>query len=53
MADEHKHQINVECKNCGQAFTAFLEQIAEHNLQVTCPCCGQSQEITAPGVKTQ
>jgi hypothetical protein len=39
MADE---QMDVLCKNCGQAFTVFLKQMADHNEKVVCPCCGAS-----------
>ena len=34
-------KINVVCKNCGQAFSAFLRDMAEHNAKVSCPNCGK------------
>lgn len=34
-------KINVVCKNCGQAFSAFLRDMAEHNAKVACPNCGK------------
>jgi uncharacterized Zn-finger protein len=39
MEDE---KIELECEGCGQVFTAFLRQIAEHNGKVTCPGCGKT-----------
>ena len=32
-------KINVACKNCGQAFSAFLRDMAEHSAKVACPNC--------------
>jgi uncharacterized Zn-finger protein len=34
-------KTDVVCKNCGQAFSAFLRDMAEHNAKVTCPNCGK------------
>jgi hypothetical protein len=34
-------KIDVVCKNCGQAFSAFLRDMAEHNAKVVCPNCGK------------
>jgi DNA-directed RNA polymerase subunit RPC12/RpoP len=34
--------IDVLCKNCGQTFTAFLEEMQKKNAEATCPCCGKS-----------
>jgi hypothetical protein len=44
------------CKDCGPTFTAFLEQMAEHNKEqvaelgakVICPTCGKVHEYTFP-----
>jgi len=38
------HQVKVDllCKDCGQVFSAFLREIAEHNGKITCPGCGRS-----------
>jgi predicted Zn finger-like uncharacterized protein len=33
-------KAEVVCKNCGATFSAFLEQMAEHNQKVVCPKCG-------------
>jgi len=38
-------KVNFVCKNCGQAFTAFLRDMAEHNAKVVCPRCGKRQDI--------
>jgi len=49
-------QIDVSCKRCGQALSAFLHEMAEKNAQVVypnysesrddvvCPNCGQSRD---------
>jgi DNA-directed RNA polymerase subunit RPC12/RpoP len=34
----------LKCKKCGQVFSAFLEQMADHNAQVVCPGCGKNVE---------
>jgi hypothetical protein len=31
-----KNKVNFVCKNCGQALTAFLRDMAEHNTKVVC-----------------
>jgi predicted Zn finger-like uncharacterized protein len=36
-------KAEVVCKNCGTTFSAFLQQMAEHNQKVVCPKCGQTQ----------
>jgi endogenous inhibitor of DNA gyrase (YacG/DUF329 family) len=38
--------IDVLCKNCGQTFTAFLQEMADKNEVVTCPCCGKNSGST-------
>jgi MFS family permease/predicted RNA-binding Zn-ribbon protein involved in translation (DUF1610 family) len=55
----HPHQkvmaedkVNFVCNNCGQALTAFLQDMAKHNAKVVCPRCGQEQDlgdVTTPG----
>ena len=40
--------IEVLCKNCGQTFTAFLQEMADKNAEVTCPCCGQNGKSSPP-----
>jgi DNA-directed RNA polymerase subunit RPC12/RpoP len=37
--DEPK--ITLVCAQCGQAFAAFLTDMAEHNAEVVCPRCGK------------
>jgi Zn finger protein HypA/HybF involved in hydrogenase expression len=39
MEDE---EVELQCKDCGQVFSAFLRKIAEHNGKITCPGCGKS-----------
>jgi DNA-directed RNA polymerase subunit RPC12/RpoP len=31
----------ILCKNCGQTFSAFLQEMADKNAEVVCPCCGE------------
>lgn len=42
MADK---KITFVCNNCGQAFTTFLRDMAEHNEKVVCPRCGTKQDV--------
>ncbi len=44
MSDE---KVEVLCKNCGQAFSAFLREMAEHNGKLTCPKCNNSGDYSA------
>ena len=37
-------KVDLTCKNCGQAFSTFLSEMAEHNGKVTCPNCGKANE---------
>jgi hypothetical protein len=39
--------MQVLCKNCGATFTAFLQQMADKNAVVTCPCCGKNSRSAA------
>jgi DNA-directed RNA polymerase subunit RPC12/RpoP len=41
MKDE---TVDVLCKDCGAAFSAFLREIAEHNGKITCPGCGATHD---------
>ena len=34
-------ETEVICPNCSETFSTFLQNMAEHNLTVTCPHCGQ------------
>ena len=52
MADGNTDDL---CKDCGPTFTAFLEEMADHNKEqmepnakVTCPTCGKVHEYTFP-----
>lgn len=56
MTDETTDEL---CKDCGPTLTAFLEQMAEHNLEkmaehsakVTCPTCGKVHIIFPEAVR--
>jgi predicted Zn finger-like uncharacterized protein len=37
-----EEKVELLCNHCGQVFTVFLREIAEHNEKVTCPGCGES-----------
>jgi len=41
MSDE---AIDVLCDHCGQAFSAFLHQMADKNAKVVCPNCRESRD---------
>jgi len=42
MSDE---KVDLLCEHCGQAFSAFLHEMAEHNAKVTsCPNCGKPND---------
>jgi uncharacterized Zn finger protein (UPF0148 family) len=41
MSDQ---KVELTCKNCGKAFSAFLSEMAEHNGKVICPNCGKANE---------
>jgi ribosomal protein S27AE len=34
----------ITCSGCGEVFTNFLQDMADHNETVVCPKCGQVQE---------
>jgi hypothetical protein len=42
--------VSVWCKGCGQVFSTFLEQMADHNAEVVCPNCGKSHERPQSGL---
>jgi rubrerythrin len=46
-----EQQVEVLCKSCGTAFTAFLQQMADHNQKVVCPCCGATGDSLQMEVK--
>jgi len=46
MSDD---SIDLLCEHCGQAFSAFLHEMAEKNAQVTaCPSCGKAHDGKPP-----
>jgi uncharacterized Zn finger protein len=40
MAENSK----ITCQGCGEVFTEFLQDMADHNEKVVCPNCGQVHE---------
>jgi endogenous inhibitor of DNA gyrase (YacG/DUF329 family) len=32
------------CPHCGQTFSAFLHEMADHNAKVVCPSCGKAPD---------
>ena len=40
--------IDVLCKNCGQTFTAFLQEMADKNAEVVCPRCRKNSGNCGP-----
>ena len=48
-ANMSAEKSDLLCDNCGQAFSAFLNEMAEHNAKVTaCPKCGKHHDIKPP-----
>jgi rRNA maturation endonuclease Nob1 len=46
MSDEN---IELLCTGCGEAFSTFLQGMADHNAKVTaCPKCGKNHEFKPP-----
>src|SRR5713226_10232402 len=46
MSDE---KVDFLCDDCGEAFSAFLHDMADHNAKVTaCPKCGKNHEFKPP-----
>ncbi len=42
-------KVDLECEDCGEAFSAFLQEMAEHNSKVTaCPKCGKQHPFEPP-----
>jgi hypothetical protein len=37
-------KTDIKCTNCGEAFCAFLREMAEHNARVVFPRCGKVQD---------
>jgi hypothetical protein len=36
--------IDTLCNHCGQAFSAFLHQMADQNAEVVCPKCRENRD---------
>jgi uncharacterized Zn finger protein len=42
-------QIDALCNGCGQTFSAFLQQMEQHNAKVVvCPSCGKVHDYSHP-----
>jgi hypothetical protein len=39
-----KIRVELPCKNCGEVFSIFVREAAEHKGKITCPACGQTHE---------
>ena len=51
MSDE---KVDFLCDDCGEAFSAFLHDMADHNAKVTaCPKCGKNHEFKPPETPSQ
>ena len=44
-------KTEVLCKHCGQALSAFLREMEEHNAKVVCPSCGKEHRKEIPARK--
>ena len=40
-------EIDTLCKDCGETFKAFLNEIKEQNTKVVCPKCGKVHDHSA------
>jgi DNA-directed RNA polymerase subunit RPC12/RpoP len=42
-------KASLQCDDCGEALTAFLQEMADHNAKVTaCPKCGKQHLFKPP-----
>ena len=41
MSDE---TTDLLCPHCGQTFSAFLHEMADHNAKIVCPSCGKAHD---------
>jgi hypothetical protein len=39
-----KDSIDLLCESCGETFSAFLHEMAEHNAKVVCPKCRKNAD---------
>jgi hypothetical protein len=37
-------RVELPCKNCGNVFSIFVWEAAEHKGNITCPACGRLHE---------
>jgi hypothetical protein len=40
--------IDALCDHCGQAFSAFLHEMADQNAKVVCPNCRETVDCNPP-----
>jgi ribosomal protein S27E len=51
---EKQEKIDALCKDCGQEFSAFLQQMEAHNAKVVvCPSCGKVHDYGDPPKSTK
>jgi predicted RNA-binding Zn-ribbon protein involved in translation (DUF1610 family) len=44
-----EQKTDLLCDGCGEAFSAFLTEMAKHNAKVTaCPKCGKHHDFNPP-----
>ncbi|MGA2201336.1 MAG: hypothetical protein ABSG40_05175 [Terriglobales bacterium] len=43
-----EEKVDLLCADCGQAFSAFLHEMADHNAKVVCPSCGKAHDGKLP-----
>lgn len=44
MPDQSSSEQAPLCENCGEVFSDFLKQMAEHNEKIVCAKCGHIHE---------
>ncbi len=51
---DKQEKIDALCKDCGQEFSAFLQQMEEQNAKVVvCPSCGKVHDYSNPPKSTE
>ena len=49
-----EQKFDALCTDCGETFSSFLTEMAEHNAKVTaCPKCGKHHDFKAPKAPVQ
>jgi predicted RNA-binding Zn-ribbon protein involved in translation (DUF1610 family) len=44
-----EEKADLLCSDCGEALSAFLQEMADHNAKITaCPKCGKHHEFKPP-----